>query len=97
MIISEFTNSSFTLVMSKAGAVVTEIGGTLSHAAIVCRESKVPCYKLYKCHENYPRRRSCDCRWNDGIVTVLNRRQEDLNCNNLQRECLVCFPGSFSE
>jgi rifampicin phosphotransferase len=43
VIFSEFTNSSFTLVMSKAGAVVTEVGGTLSHAAIVCRESKVPC------------------------------------------------------
>jgi hypothetical protein len=34
IIFSEFTNSSFTLIMSKAGACVTEVGGTLSHAAI---------------------------------------------------------------
>ena len=63
VIISEFTNSSFTLVMSKAGAVVTEIGGTLSHVAIVPGIEGSMCYKLYKCHENYPRRRSCDRRW----------------------------------
>ena len=43
VVVAQFTNSSFTLLMSKAGAVVTEVGGTLSHAAIVCRESKVPC------------------------------------------------------
>ena len=43
VVVAEFTNSSFTLLVSKAGAVVTEVGGTLSHAAIVCRESNVPC------------------------------------------------------
>ena len=30
-------------LMKKAGAVVTEAGGLLSHAAIVCRELKKPC------------------------------------------------------
>ncbi len=76
VIISEFTNSSFTLVMSKAGAVVTEIGGTLSHAAIVCRESKVPC--VTNCTNAMKIIQDGDLvtvDGNDGIVTVLNRRQ----------------------
>ena len=76
VIISEFTNSSFTLVMSKAGAVVTEIGGTLSHAAIVCRESKVPC--VTNCTNAMKIIQDGDLvtvDGNDGIVTVLLKRR----------------------
>ena len=42
LVVSE-TNPSFTLLMLKAVAVVTEYGGVCSHAAIVSREIGVPC------------------------------------------------------
>jgi pyruvate,water dikinase len=43
VIVTQFTNSSFNLVIGMAAGVVTELGGTLSHAAITCREVRIPC------------------------------------------------------
>ena len=43
VVVAQFTNSSFNMVIPSAGAVVTEVGGMLSHAAIICRECAVPC------------------------------------------------------
>lgn len=37
------TDPSFTAVMQRAAAIVTDIGGVLSHAAIVARELGIPC------------------------------------------------------
>ena len=36
-------NSTYVPAMEKAGAIITDEGGLLSHAAIVSRELKVPC------------------------------------------------------
>lgn len=43
IVVVHFTNSSFNVVMSLCGGIVTNSGGTLSHAGIVSREMGIPC------------------------------------------------------
>ena len=42
ILVCPITNPSWGPIFSKIGAVVTDIGGMMSHAAIVCREYGVP-------------------------------------------------------
>jgi len=42
IIISDTTTPEMTPIMTKAAAIVTDLGGVTSHAAIVCRELKIP-------------------------------------------------------
>ena len=43
ILITTMTSPDFIIGMKKAGAIITDIGGMLSHAAIVARELKKPC------------------------------------------------------
>lgn len=43
ILVCRFTSPDFLPLMTRAAAVVTDVGGVLSHAAIVCRELKKPC------------------------------------------------------
>lgn len=43
ILVASATNPTFVPAMERAGAVVTDEGGLLSHAAIVSRELKIPC------------------------------------------------------
>ena len=43
ILITEMTRPDFVPLMKKAGAIVTDAGGILSHAAIVSRELNKPC------------------------------------------------------
>lgn len=43
IIIAQSTNPDLTVLLNKAGAIVTDQGGLLSHAAIVSREMNIPC------------------------------------------------------
>lgn len=43
ILISETTSPELTLACQKAGAIVTDQGGMLSHAAIISRELNIPC------------------------------------------------------
>jgi pyruvate,water dikinase len=43
ILVSPLTNPTLTPAIFRASAIVTEIGGTLSHAAIVSREIGIPC------------------------------------------------------
>ena len=43
ILISETTSPELTLACRKAGAIVTDQGGMLSHAAIISRELNIPC------------------------------------------------------
>lgn len=43
ILVTEMTSPLFLPVMKKAGAIVTDIGGLLCHAAIVSREFGIPC------------------------------------------------------
>jgi phosphoenolpyruvate synthase/pyruvate phosphate dikinase len=43
ILVSSATNPDLILAMKKAGAIVTDTGGIISHAAIVSRELKKPC------------------------------------------------------
>jgi len=43
VLIAKCTDPSFTVIFWKAAAVVTEVGGTASHAAIIAREMGIPC------------------------------------------------------
>ena len=42
ILVTEATNPSWTPIIHAASAVVTDLGGSLSHAAIVCREYGTP-------------------------------------------------------
>ena len=43
VLVTTMTSPDFVIGMKKAGAIVTDTGGMLSHAAIVSREFKLPC------------------------------------------------------
>lgn len=43
ILICEMTSPDYLPLIKKAGAVVTDFGGILSHAAIICRELNKPC------------------------------------------------------
>lgn len=43
ILVTEVTNPLFTIAMLKAAAIVTDVGGMLSHTAIVARELDIPC------------------------------------------------------
>jgi phosphoenolpyruvate synthase/pyruvate phosphate dikinase len=43
VLVSTMTTPDFVVLMQKSGAIVTDIGGMLSHASIVSRELKKPC------------------------------------------------------
>lgn len=42
ILVSDTTTPEMTTLLSKASAVITDLGGVTSHAAIVCRELKIP-------------------------------------------------------
>ena len=43
ILVTEMTNPLFVLAIQKTKAIVTDIGGLTSHAAIVSRELGIPC------------------------------------------------------
>jgi pyruvate,water dikinase len=43
VLVTRSTDPSYVIIMGKAAAVVTELGGICSHAAIVSRELGIPC------------------------------------------------------
>ncbi|MEK6920370.1 MAG: PEP-utilizing enzyme, partial [Nanoarchaeota archaeon] len=43
ILVTGMTRPEFTPFMKKAGAIVTDVGGLLCHAAITAREIKIPC------------------------------------------------------
>ncbi len=43
ILVTEMTDPLYMHAMMMAGGIITDIGGMLSHAAIVSRELKVPC------------------------------------------------------
>ena len=43
ILVTTMTSPDYVIGMKKAGAIVTEVGGMLSHAAIVARELRKPC------------------------------------------------------
>jgi len=43
ILIAPATSADFVLAMRKAGAILTELGGITSHAAVVSREFNIPC------------------------------------------------------
>ena len=43
ILVSDVTNPDMTPVMKKVSAIITDMGGVTSHAAIVTRELKIPC------------------------------------------------------
>jgi pyruvate,water dikinase len=43
VLVTEFLTPLHTPLLLKAGAVVTDEGGMMSHSAIICREFGIPC------------------------------------------------------
>lgn len=42
ILVSDTTTPEMTIIMNKVSAIITDLGGVTSHAAIVCRELKIP-------------------------------------------------------
>lgn len=42
ILVSDTTTPEMTIIMKKVSAIITDLGGVTSHAAIVCRELKIP-------------------------------------------------------
>ena len=42
ILVTQFTDPGWTPVMSRASAIITEVGGVLSHAAVIGREYGIP-------------------------------------------------------
>lgn len=42
VLVCPFTDPGWTVVLDRVGGVVTEVGGLLSHAAVICREYGIP-------------------------------------------------------
>lgn len=42
VLVTKFTDPGWTPIMSRAAAVITEVGGVLSHAAVIGREYRIP-------------------------------------------------------
>jgi len=43
VLVAEFTRPEYVTAMALASAIVTEIGGSMCHAAIIAREYGIPC------------------------------------------------------
>ena len=43
VLVTEATSPTYTLLIAVSSAVITDLGGSLSHAAIVSREYGIPC------------------------------------------------------
>ena len=43
ILVTRITDPSFVILMAKASAIITDVGGIMSHPAIVGRELGVPC------------------------------------------------------
>ncbi len=43
ILVADMTDPLYMHAMMKAGGIITNIGGVLSHAAIISRELKIPC------------------------------------------------------
>ena len=43
ILVCEMTTPEYLFLMKDAGAIITDLGGVLSHAAIIAREFKIPC------------------------------------------------------
>lgn len=43
ILVTEITDPSMVIIMQKASAIITDIGGIMSHPAIVSRELGIPC------------------------------------------------------
>jgi pyruvate,water dikinase len=43
ILVTEMTNPMYVIAILKAAAIVTDVGGLLSHAAIIARELGIPC------------------------------------------------------
>jgi pyruvate,water dikinase len=80
VLVASQTNIGWTLLFPRVGAVVTDVGAPLSHAAIVARELGVPA--VVNCGDATTRLRTGDRVRVDGIkglVEILERGQGDHN------------------
>ena len=48
VLVTHMTEPSMVIMMNKAGAIVTDVGGITCHAAIVSRELAIPCVAATK-------------------------------------------------
>lgn len=48
VLVTEMTEPAMVILMNKAAAIVTDVGGLTSHAAIVSRELGIPCVTATK-------------------------------------------------
>lgn len=75
IIVTANTYPDFLPGMERAGAVVTDEGGMLSHAAITCREMKIPCIVGTKfATQLFIENDEVVVDANQGIITLIKRK-----------------------
>jgi len=79
ILVTGMTDPRYVPIMKKAGAIVTDAGGILSHAAIVSRELKKPCVIGTKIATQVFRDGDLvEVDANEGVVRVLKKKVEDI-------------------
>lgn len=53
ILVAETTALELMAACKKAGAIETDMGGLLSHAAIVSRELRIPCISVLKTQQRF--------------------------------------------
>lgn len=74
ILVAKLTTPDFTPAMEKAAAIVTDLGGLTSHAAIVARELKTPCIVGTKIATKVLKEGDLvEVNANNGIVKILKK------------------------
>ncbi len=71
VLVAKITDPSMVVLMARAGAVVTDIGGLTSHPAITCREMGIPCVVATK---------SATTTLKDGMAVKVNGATGEIFC-----------------
>jgi len=98
ILVTGMTDPNYVPIMEKAGAIVTDAGGMLCHAAIVSREMKKPCIVGTKIATHLIKDGDMiEVDADNGIVRILNSTNEELNPNDYIRMFAgKSFPYLFS-
>ena len=78
ILVAEVTDVGYTAAFCYAAAVVTELGGPMSHAAVVAREFGFPCVvDVHAATHRLPPGALIEVDGSTGEIRVLDRNEED--------------------
>ncbi|RMD70627.1 MAG: hypothetical protein D6822_03860, partial [Cyanobacteria bacterium J149] len=73
IIVVPYTDAGWTTILTQAGAIISEVGGKLSHGAIIAREYHIPAVMdIPHATEIFHDGQLVKVNGNNGIVTILS-------------------------